>query len=223
MDGTTNAIFQGLREQITHILLITPEEAMYADVLDLLLSVFDSEFGFFGYINTSGDLVCPSMTRRIFPSCQIPDKDIVFERANWGGLWGRILTDRVALLKNDSHVVPEGHLPLYRSMGAPILYRGQLIGQIQLANRKEDYCQEDLRLLERICDFLAPVLNARLRHDEQVIERRRVERELREANEALEAKVIELERLTDAMIDREERMIELKEELGRLRRGRDNT
>jgi hypothetical protein len=55
--------FEAIRERLTKIMLVTPEEDMYADVLDYLLGVFESEFGYFGYINQAGDLVCPSMTR----------------------------------------------------------------------------------------------------------------------------------------------------------------
>jgi hypothetical protein len=211
--------FEPTREKLTQILLVTPEEDMYADVLDLLLGIFESEFGYFGYINDVGDLVCPSMTRDIFPRCQVADKNIVFPRAIWGGLWGRILRERRSLVKNDSHKVPDGHLPLYRSFGSPILYRGELIGQFHFANRPRDYEPADVTLLEQICDFVAPVLNARLRHDDEGRARKIAEEELRRTNLALTEKVQELEQLSQAMIDREERMIELKAELERLRRG----
>lgn len=210
--------FETVRERCAEILLSTPEERMYADVLDLLLGVFESEFGYFGYINSAGDLVCPSMTRNIFPACQVPDKDIVFRRAHWGGLWGRILTERRSLLKNELHQVPAGHLPIRRSFGSPIVYRGELIGQFHFANRAADYTDEDVRLLERTCEFIAPVLNARLRHDEEQHQRARLQDELQGANQQLRAKVAELERLTAALLDREERMIELKAEIERLRR-----
>jgi GAF domain-containing protein len=210
--------FEPIRERLTSILLITPEEEMYADVLDLLLGVFESEFGYFGYLNQQGDLVCPSMTRHIFPQCQVADKDIVFPRAIWGGLWGRILTEQRSLIKNESHFVPSGHLPIGRSFGSPILYRGVLIGQFHFANRSYDYGEPDVHLLERIADFVAPVLNARLRFDEEQLARSRAEEELRRANAHLQEKLRELERLNDALIEREERMIELKGELARMRR-----
>jgi GAF domain-containing protein len=210
--------FELIRERCTEIMLATPEEEMYADVLDLLLGVFGSEFGYFGYINSIGDLVCPSMTRNIFPACQVPDKDIVFRRAIWGGLWGRILTEQRSLIKNESHQVPAGHLPIYRSFGSPILYRGELIGQFHFANRPTDYSDEDIELLERTCEFIAPVLNARLRRDEEQHQRARLQDELQAANQQLRAKIAELERLTAALLDREERMIELKAEIARLKR-----
>jgi hypothetical protein len=213
----TLATFDPIREKLTEILLVTPEEEMYADVLDLLLGTFESEFGYFGYINLAGDLVCPSMTRNIFPQCMVEDKDIVFRREIWGGLWGRILKEERSLIKNDVHGVPVGHLPIYRSFGSPIVYRGKLIGQFHFANRPHDYVEEDVELLERIAGFVAPVLNARLRRDEEERARRTAEDELLRANTELKDKLTELERLNEALIDREERMIELKAEIGRLR------
>lgn len=210
--------FDAIRERCTEIMLVTPEDRMYADVLDLMLAVFESEFGYFGYINSAGDLVCPSMTRQIFEACQVPDKDVVFPRAVWGGLWGRILIERRSLVKNDLHHVPHGHLPIQRSFGSPILYRGELIGQFLFANRGTDYADADVELLERTCAFIAPVLNARLRHDEQQRDRAALQLELASANARLRAKIDELEQLASALIDREERMIELKDEIARLKR-----
>lgn len=210
--------FGPVRDKLTRIFLLTPEEQMYADVLDLLLGVFESEFGYFGYISQEGHLVCPSMTRHIFPVCQVADKNIVFRREIWGGLWGRILLEQKSLIKNDVHRVPEGHLPIGRSFGSPILYRSRLIGQFHFANRTRDYDEGDVELLEQISDFVAPVLNARLRHDEEERARRAAEEELRLANARLTEQLRELERVNEALIDREERMIELKQEIERLRR-----
>ena len=210
--------FDSIRERLTEIMLVTPEERMYADVLDLLRGLFDSQFGFFGYINSKGDLCCPSMTRDIFPQCQVPDKDIVFPRAVWGGLWGRILLERRALIKNDHHNVPTGHLPIGRSFGAPILYRGALVGSLHFANRETDYTGEDVRLLEQTCEFLAPIVNARVRHDEEQRARAELQGQLEASNKALQAKVAELEQLAAALLEREERMIELKAELAQLKR-----
>jgi GAF domain-containing protein len=188
------ALFDRIRERVTEIMLVTPEERMYADVLDLLLAEFRSEFGYFGYINTAGDLVCPSMTRHIFPACQVPDKDVVFPRAIWGGLWGRILLERRGMIKNEVHKVPQGHLPIGRSFGAPIMYRGNLIGQLHFANRDTDSTEEDLALLEETCNFIAPVLHARVANDEQQRARQQLQEQLEAANASLRLKVAELER-----------------------------
>jgi anti-anti-sigma regulatory factor len=160
------------------ILFESAEDAMYGDVLDLVRSVFKSRFGFFGYIDEEGALVCPSMTREIFDACRVEDKSIVFPRASWGGLWGRILVEKKALYKNQSHKVPVGHLPLHRSLGAPILYRDGLLGSIHVANGEADYTDRDLHLMEMIASIIAPVLSARLERDRQDTKRQAAEASL---------------------------------------------
>jgi signal transduction histidine kinase/DNA-binding NarL/FixJ family response regulator len=156
---------QALREKILLILLSTSDDEMYADVLELLLDHFQSQFGYFGYIHENGDLIVPSMTRDIFDLCQVDQKDIVFHKPDWKGLWGRILTEKVTLIKNEFHQVPKGHLPIYRSIGTPIIYRDELIGQFHLANRKWDYTSQDVTMLEGIANMVAPVLSARIHRD----------------------------------------------------------
>ncbi len=154
-----------IRERLLNIFLTTPDERMFGDVLALVRERFESQYGFFGYINQIGDLVCPSMTREIFEACNVPGKDITFPQSVWGGLFGRVLKERIALFKNEAHHTPEGHLQLFRSLGAPILYRGDLIGEIVLANRNSDYGESDKLQLELICSFIAPILSARLQRD----------------------------------------------------------
>jgi hypothetical protein len=75
-----------------------------------------------------------------------------------------------------------------------------------------------VQCLEQICNFVAPVLNARLRHDEEERARRTAEEELLRANAQLNEQLSELARVNAALIDREERMIELKAEVERLRK-----
>jgi hypothetical protein len=62
------------------------------------------------------------------------------------------------------------------------------------------------------------VLDARLRHDEQQRHRGELQRQLEATNERLRAKIDELEQVAAALIEREERMIELEAEIARLGR-----
>lgn len=190
-----------LSAQVVGILLGSADDEMYADVLTLVLRTFQSRFGFFGYIDDAGSLVCPSMTRDIFGACDIANKTITFPRSVWGGLWGRVLSERKGLYKNGTHNVPAGHLPLYTSMGAPLLHQSELIGSIHVANKADGYTERDLHLLERIASIIAPVLAARLQRDRQEAGRGAAEAALREhvdrlaqTNAALEAANDEIRR-----------------------------
>lgn len=173
-----------IANRILRILLMSKEDAMYADVLDLVLDLFQSELGFFGYIReVDGALVCPSMTREVFEQCRVADKDIIFPREMWGGLWGQVLLERTSLFENGPHSVLDGHVPVYRSLGAAIVCQDKLIGSIHVANKNTEYTEEDRELMDRIVSMIAPVLNARLERDKQEAGRKQAAEALRESEE----------------------------------------
>lgn len=170
-----------LFNDIATIFLTSDNDNIFHDVLDLLLSTFESDLGYVGYINTDGDLVCPTMTRNIWDKCQISDKDTVFPRENWGGLWGKSLLERRSLLANDNLQAPMGHITLENAMAVPIHNHGKLIGQFVLANKKGGYNSRDLNLLESAAKQTAPILQSLLdRIEQQKLEKKleRVNREL---------------------------------------------
>lgn len=87
--------------------------------------------------------------------------------------------------------MPEGHIPIYRNIVVPIIYKKKLIGAIQVANKETDYDKEDQVLLETIAAHIAPILNAKLERDRFDKRRIKAEQELWEAHYALEARVAE--------------------------------
>lgn len=87
------------------------DEGMFGQVLQVVLDALQSKYGVFGYIDEEGALACLSMTMDIWDQCQIPDKDIVFPRENWGDVSGQSLTEKMALHSNEPLRVPEGHIP----------------------------------------------------------------------------------------------------------------
>jgi len=175
-----------IRNQIAHIFLTVPDGEMYAKVLQVILEAVESEYGVFGYIDEDGALVCPSMTREIWDQCHMLDKDIVFPREAWGGIWGRALIEKKTLHSNEPFHVPKGHIPIRRALDVPIIHQGEAIGNLLVGNKATDYDEEDIQLLEAIANYVAPVLNARLQRDRQERERKRAEEALRESQQLLE-------------------------------------
>ncbi|MFX1595322.1 MAG: hypothetical protein ACFFBK_04585, partial [Promethearchaeota archaeon] len=93
------------RDKIIKIFTESEDEQVYSQVLDFILSVIESEFGIFGYIDENGNLVCPSMTKDVWEKCQIPDKDIIFYREDWinsNAIWARSLIERKTKYSNQS-------------------------------------------------------------------------------------------------------------------------
>jgi hypothetical protein len=67
----------------THPVVVVGTE-VYAEVLDIILDATKSKHGIFGYVDDSGTLVCPSMTRSVWDQCEMPSKQLAFPREQWG-------------------------------------------------------------------------------------------------------------------------------------------
>jgi PAS domain S-box-containing protein len=154
--------------EIDNIFLTIPDDAMYGEVLAVVLQVMNSRLGYFGYIGENGDLVIPSLTREIWRECQVPDKSIVFPSDSWGGtLWGRAIREKRAFSSDGPFRTPGGHIHVDHFLVTPIIYGQEAIGVISVANREGGYGENDKDLLERIAGYVSPILNARLQRDVQ--------------------------------------------------------
>ncbi|MEN8188719.1 MAG: PAS domain S-box protein [Thermodesulfobacteriota bacterium] len=148
--------------EIQRIFLTSTEDTLYNDILDYILKYVDCEYGYFGFIDEAGDLVCPSMVFGVWDQCQIPGKQVVFPKKEWSGIWGESLIQKKSLFKNRDLTLPKGHLQLANAIALPVLYRDKLIGQMALANRSEDFTDDDIEKLEEILVQIAPALQAYL-------------------------------------------------------------
>ncbi|MEQ8188061.1 MAG: ATP-binding protein [Candidatus Eremiobacterota bacterium] len=168
---------------IARVFLTVKDDDIYGEVLDIILKSLDSKYGLFGFINDDGDFVPSSMIGRIWDVCEVPDKHIIFYRKHWGGIWGRSLMEGKTLCSNVPLSVPEGHIPIFRAVTVPIVYKNKTTGLLALANRETDYKEEDIKFLEVIASFIAPVLNARLERNREENERKKAEDMLKESEE----------------------------------------
>jgi len=176
-----------IRNRIAEVFLTSSDDEIYAEVLAVVLEALQSEHGVFGYIDQQGALVAPSMTRDVWDQCRVPNKEFVFPRETWGGIWGRTLRENKTLYSNEPLHVSKGHIPMRRVLCVPIAYRDQPIGILEVANKTDDYDEEDVRLLETIARNIAPILEARLQSDRQEEERRHAEEALRDSEERFRA------------------------------------
>ncbi|NIM90542.1 MAG: PAS domain S-box protein [Candidatus Aminicenantes bacterium] len=177
-----------IRNEIVNIFLTESDEGMYNKVLHVLLETLESRYGLFGYINQNGDLVLASMTKDIWDECQVPDKTIVFPQKNWGGIWGKALKEKRILYSNSPLGVPKGHIPITRVLIAPIVFNKRAVGIFEIANKAFDYDDNDINLLKKITEKIAPVLYARLQRDTQQEKRQRAERTLKNLRRQMEVK-----------------------------------
>ncbi len=156
------------------------DEEMFDQVLAAVLDVMQSPYGIFGYIDTNGSLVCPSITREIRDECRMSDKSAVFPECAWGdSIWGRTLRSGKAHCSNQPLAPPQGHIPIRRCLAVPLAYRGKTIGLLTVANKSRDYTEEDAQQLESMAGQVAPVLFSRLERQQASQAMRESENRLR--------------------------------------------
>ena len=168
-----------IRNRIAQVFLTASDEEMYKGVLEILLCEFESPHGLFGFVADNGDLVIPSMTHHIWDDCNIPEKSIVFPQSTWNdSLWGCALREGQSKYANREFRVPQGHVPVTSFLTVPIRLHGRSIGLLSLGNRPGGYTDEHQRLLEKIADFISPILSARRERDRYQQESRKLQESL---------------------------------------------
>lgn len=164
-----------IRNIIAEMFLTYQDQRAFDHILKIILRYLDSSMGVIGYIDEKGNYVCPTLSKEVWDRCRMKDKDYIFPRDSWTGLWGRALKEKKACWTNEPLNVPSGHVPIENALDVPIVYGGELIGNIVVANKKGGYNDKDIALLQSIADYIAPILHARLeakreRKNRQIIE-----------------------------------------------------
>lgn len=162
-----------IRDKIIETFTEFEDDQVYPEVLDIILSVIESQYGIFGYIDENGDLVCPSMTKDVWERCQIPDKDIIFYREDWANsnaIWARAIIEGKTKYSNKALNPPEGHIPMKRTIVVPIMHKKTAIGILTVANKESDYTKDNIKSLETIASYISPILYSRLEREKQIKE-----------------------------------------------------
>jgi PAS domain S-box-containing protein len=169
---------------VANAFLTIHSEEVYGEVLAIVLRVLGCPFGLYGYIGDNGDLIVPSMTRDIWDRCQVPDKPIVFPPETWGeSLWGKAIRKGKTYRSAGPFRVPGGHVVINNCLTVPILFGGETIGLIIGANKERGFTEEDQSLVESICGYISPILQARLQRERQERKRQHAEEALRKSEE----------------------------------------
>ena len=170
-------------------------QAVFENMLDALLAVTESEYGFIGEVLHDAD-AAPYLRTHAITNIAWNEETRAFyaqhaprglEFRNLKTLFGAVVTSAQAVISNDPasdprrQGTPPGHPPLRSFMGLPFFRGDELVGMVGVANREVGYRQEMAATLE-------PFLNncASLTHAVQESRRRsRAEEALRHNEERL--------------------------------------
>lgn len=146
-----------LANKVLRVFLEASGDQLFDQGLRIVMEALKCQHGVFGFIDEKGDLYCPSMTR-LMAECEVPDKCIHYPRTKWKGLWSQALISKKSIYSNDPSSVPPGHPLIFNNLAAPILFQGQAIGLLNLANKTGGFNDSDRLLLEAIANRIGPVL-----------------------------------------------------------------
>ncbi|MFH1057945.1 MAG: chemotaxis protein CheB [Pseudomonadota bacterium] len=166
-----------VQNRISEIFATAPDEEMYARILEFVQETLQSEFGTFGYFQADGSFVVPATTRGIYwEKCNVPEKNIIFQKGCFSGTWRQALDARSTIIANQGPFhTPPGHVAIENTIVTPIYYRGELLSALHLANKPGGYSERDRAMLEAMANHIAPVLHARLVRQAEERERKRAE------------------------------------------------
>lgn len=145
---------------------------MYA--LDKAIALSGSRMGFLAFVNEQETaLIMYAWSRSALEACSVRDR-LTYYPLEKTGLWGDPVRQRRAIITNDyggnvpgKKGYPEGHPPLVRYMGVPIMDGSRIVMVIGLANKEIDYTENDVQQVTLLMGSLW-----------QVLSRKRVESEL---------------------------------------------
>ncbi|MCC6671106.1 MAG: response regulator [Planctomycetes bacterium] len=190
-----------LENQVRAILLEAEQEAMFAQVLALLRETFASPTGAIASVDESGQgLVLADATADLSPPEPGKEGQGVRMLKCAPDLVGVVQRERRPVLANAPGTPDRTGQTLMRAMAAPILHQGVLLGMILLANRAHAYTEEDLELLQGMCEVLAAPLALRLQQRHFERQRQGAAAALAGTLRELESRNAELARARDAAL-----------------------
>lgn len=161
-------------------------QASFQQVTDFALeqavALTASEIGYLAFVNEDESvLVMHSWSKNAMAQCQIVDKPFVFP-VNSTGLWGEAVRQRRPVITNDYQAphplkkgYPAGHVPIRRHMNVPVFDGQRIVAVAGVGNKLEPYDESDVRQLTLLVTAMW-----------KIIERHRIEAELRTYRDRLE-------------------------------------
>jgi len=158
-------LLEAITTVLSHYICETNPQVLFNGLLEVLLDITDSEYGFIGevfhddrdrpYVKcyATTNIAWNADTRALYEENR--QKGMVFSKLD--SLYGSVLKTGQLVISNDpardprSGGLPKGHPPLNTFMGLPFYGGGQLLGMVGIANRQPGY---DKALADALHPFL---------------------------------------------------------------------
>jgi PAS domain S-box-containing protein len=188
-------------------------EDMAGYIIEECIKMSGSELGFIGFINEDETLLKAHLwSKKAMKSCAMDYKPAVFSLKE-AGIWAEPIRQHQPFIINDykkpnplKKGYPEGHVPLSRLMGIPIIEEGRAVSLLMLANKKQNYTKEDALHVNLFLESAWVIIKRKLAEDALREAHREMEdrveertRDLKKANESLEREISERIHIEDSL------------------------
>jgi len=147
--------------------------------LNEAIALTESKIGYiFFYTGETKELTLNVWSKDVLPQCSIINPKTIYQ-LDKTGIWGEAVRQRKEIIVNDFHAplplkkgFPEGHASIHKFLTVPIFRNGQILAVVGVANKAEDYDQNDVLQLKILMDSVWKEVGAK-----------QTERALRESEE----------------------------------------
>ena len=149
----------GAINRVFHEALTSKSDVQVAAAfLEVARELTGSTVGFINEVNAQGDLDAIALNHGAWEACETPTEEAVrlLQGLRPRSYWGRVIRTGCSQIVNhpeadpDRRGTPDGHTPITRFLGVPMLDGERVIGVIGLANRNTDYTEEDRQAAETV-------------------------------------------------------------------------
>ncbi|BBP42918.1 PAS domain S-box protein [Thiosulfativibrio zosterae] len=172
---TRNLLLGALKKATeTFVTDISNQSMVWKDLLESVLKITDSEYGFIGEVVrnednkrclklwTLTDLSWDDASDELFKKLQSQNMLLCGSE----NMIGKVVYEEKMIISNDMQTdprgghTPHGHPPLFRYMGVPIFRGKEMIGMYGIANAKQDYTPELAEFLEPFNSTCGVMINS---------------------------------------------------------------
>ena len=203
--NASHGLLHSIKNAQSKYILDNYSKQLFDDLLDEILKLTESDFGFIGEIikgsngnpylktHTITNIAWNKVTRKLYEQ----NVAVGMEFHNLSSLFGTVITTGKPVISNDpsndtrSGGIPKGHPPLKTFLGLPFYHSGKMTGMVGIANRPLGYNDDLVEYLQPLLMTCSNLLQA-WRNDQR---RRRAESALKERSFELVQKNIALKEI----------------------------
>ena len=151
-------IMKAINDVFKKVLTCETEEELGKNCLNVAQELSGAKFGFLGEINSEGSFDSFAISNPGWDECAMPKSTAtrLIKGMEIRGMQFLPLGDGKSRIFNDpsnhpdSVGTPEGHPKITSLLVVPFIYKGEIIGQIGLGNKKDGFTQDDLEAIETL-------------------------------------------------------------------------